>query len=171
MIQPLSYDHVHPKISSSRRLFVLWHFCRDLFIIYYCLFIVKSVHPWACSSFGFFIRTCLSYNIVWLFFPSLNFLPWYLDKCHNSAFNALISNEIEMYKQQCPGAFCDHFCLLFSLHFYYCNYLFFTERYVQAAGSTLRNPTTAQTRPTGGQETEPDTSDDVAEGSAGLDEE
>ena len=36
--QHLSPDCVHPKISSSLSLFVLWLVCLGLLVIYYCLF-------------------------------------------------------------------------------------------------------------------------------------
>ena len=60
--QPLSPDGVHTRISSSLRLFVLCLVRSDLFVIHHCLFI----------------------------FSKNSFL--YLDKCHNSVFNTLITH-------------------------------------------------------------------------------
>ena len=55
------------------------------------MFIPKAVRPRDCSSFGLFVWVCLSYIIVCLFFFKL-LIPYIgsLDKCHTSAFSALI---------------------------------------------------------------------------------
>ena len=60
--QSLSPHGVHPQISSSLRLLDLCLVRSDLFVIYYCLFILLRTHS--------FIDP--------------------LDKCHTSVFNALI---------------------------------------------------------------------------------
>ena len=49
------------------------------------MFIPKSVRPWACFSFGFFIK-----HYFFFFFKLLIPYLGFLDKCHSSAFMALI---------------------------------------------------------------------------------
>ena len=60
------------------------------------MFNPKLVCLWACPSFGFFVRACSSYIVACSFFILFILYIGSRDKCHTSAFNALIIFWIEI---------------------------------------------------------------------------